>query len=93
MPEITHLKVTKFWKLIRTLVEVTGEKLVEGAFLPPLSPPPILNRVKDTHRKKGPSNKMPVLAKGINMDICVIGKLHQLFVKGLLHKQRYSKNI
>ena len=36
---------------------------------------------------------MPVLPKGINMDICVIGKLHQLFVKGLLHKQRYSKNI
>ena len=64
-----------------------------GLFAPPPLPPPILNRVKDTHRKKGPSNKMPVLAKGINMDICVIGKLHQLFVKGLLHKQRYSKNI
>ena len=36
---------------------------------------------------------MPVLAKGINMDIYVIGKLHQLFIKGLLHKQWYSKNI
>ena len=31
------LKVRKFWGLIRTFVEVTGEKLVvgRGAFLPP----------------------------------------------------------
>ena len=37
------LKVRKFWGLILTFVEVTGEKLVggRGAFLPP-----ILNRVK-----------------------------------------------
>ena len=35
------LKVRKFWGLILTFVEVTGEKLVEGAFLAP----PILNRV------------------------------------------------
>ena len=39
------LKVRMFWGLILTFAEVTGEKLVEGAFLPP-SPPPILNRVK-----------------------------------------------
>ena len=37
------LKVRKFLGLILTFVEVTGEKLVEGAFLPP----PILNRVEE----------------------------------------------
>ena len=37
------LKVRKFWELIPTFVEITGEKLVGGAFRPPL---PILNRVK-----------------------------------------------
>ena len=36
------LKVRKFWGLIPTFVEVTGEKLVGGRFL--LTP--ILNRVK-----------------------------------------------
>ena len=38
------LKVRKFWGLIPAFVEVTGEKLVGGAFMPP--PPIILNRVK-----------------------------------------------
>ena len=33
------LKVRKFWGLIPTFVEVTGEKLVGGAFLPPPPPP------------------------------------------------------
>ena len=37
------LKVRKFWGLIPTFLEVTGEKLVGGTFLPPL---PLLNRVK-----------------------------------------------
>ena len=36
------LKVRKFWWLIPTVVEVTGEKLVGGLF----APLPILNRVK-----------------------------------------------
>ena len=40
------LKVRKFWGLVLTFVWVTGEKLVEGAFLPPPPPHPILNRVK-----------------------------------------------
>ena len=35
------LKFRKFWRLISTFVEVTGEKLEGGAFLSP-----ILNRVK-----------------------------------------------
>ena len=34
------LKVRKFWGLIPTFVEVTGEKLVGG-----VCPPPFLNRV------------------------------------------------
>ena len=36
------LKVRKFWGLIPTFAEVTGENLVGGPFWPP----PILNRVK-----------------------------------------------
>ena len=36
-----------FWGLIPTFVEVIGEKLVGGAFLPSLPPTPILNRVKN----------------------------------------------
>ena len=38
----SKLKVRKFWRLIPTIVEVTGEKLVEGALFVPL---PILNRI------------------------------------------------
>ena len=34
------LKVKKFWELSPTLVEVTGEKLEVGAFLPPPPIPP-----------------------------------------------------
>ena len=41
------LKVIKFWGLILTFVEVTGEKPVRGAFLPP----PILIRIKSTFRR------------------------------------------
>ena len=33
------LKVRKFWELIPTFVEITGEKLVGGAFRPPPPPP------------------------------------------------------
>ena len=39
MEKRSKLKVRKFWRLIPTFIEVTGEKLVEGeGFLPP--PPP-----------------------------------------------------
>ena len=38
------LKARKFWGVFPTFVEVTGEKLVGGAFL--ALPRPILNRVK-----------------------------------------------
>ena len=40
--KVLKLKVRKFWGPNPTFVEVTGEKLVDGAFLPP----PFLNRVK-----------------------------------------------
>ena len=40
------LKVRKFFGLIPTLVEVTGEKLVAGPFAPAPPPSPILIRVK-----------------------------------------------
>ena len=33
------LKVRKFWGLILTFVDVTGEKLVDGVFLPSTSHP------------------------------------------------------
>ena len=36
------LKFKKFWGLVPTFLEVTGEKLVGGLF----APPPILNSVK-----------------------------------------------
>ena len=41
-------KVRKFWGLIPAFVEVTGEKLVEGPFCPP-----ILNRVNFTKTLQG----------------------------------------
>ena len=41
--KVLKLKARKFWGLAITFVEVTSEKLIAEAFLPP---PPILNRVK-----------------------------------------------
>ena len=41
-----NLKVTKFWGLISTFVEVTEEKLIRGTFLPPPTHTH-LNRVND----------------------------------------------
>ena len=43
-----NLKIRRFWRLISTFVEVTGEKLVGAGMGVFLSPPPILNRVKCT---------------------------------------------
>ena len=36
-------------------------------------------RFKDTHRKKAPSNKIPVLMKSMNMGIWVVF-IHQIWV-------------
>ena len=40
VPNRLKLKVRKFWELIPTFVEFTGEKLVGEAFLAPLPQPP-----------------------------------------------------
>ena len=37
---------------------------------------------KDTHRKKAPSNKTPVLRKGTNMGVWAVGTLNQLAIRG-----------
>ena len=39
-------------------------------------------KVKNTHRKKAPSNKTPTLSKSMNMDIWVVGTSNQLFIRG-----------
>ena len=36
---------------------------------------------KDTHREKAMSNKTPALAKGMNMDIWVVGTSNQFFIR------------
>ena len=41
-----------------------------------------MKQLKDTHREKAPSNETPVLAKGTNMDIWVVGATNQLFIRG-----------
>ena len=38
--------------------------------------------IKDTHREKEPSNKIPMLTKSTNMDICVVSTPNQLFITG-----------
>ena len=47
VPKGLKLKVRKFWELIPTFVEVTGEKLLGGPFCSP-----VLNRVKNTYFEK-----------------------------------------
>ena len=41
-----------------------------------------LKILKDTHREKAPTYKIPVLKKSMNMDIWVVGTSKQLFKKG-----------
>ena len=36
----------------------------------------------DTHREKAPSNKIPTVTRSMNMDIWVVGKPNQLFIRG-----------
>ena len=38
--------------------------------------------LKDTHKKKSPSNKIPAFTKGINMNIWVAGTSKQLLISG-----------
>ena len=37
--------------------------------------------IKDTHREKAPSNKIPALRKSMNMDVWAVGTLNQLFIR------------
>ena len=41
---------------------------------------------KDTHREKACSNKTQELTKNFTMDIWVVEKLNQLFVRGFYNK-------
>ena len=40
------------------------------------------SKLKDTHRKKAPSNKTPALTNSTNMGIWVVGTSYQLFIRG-----------
>ena len=42
----------------------------------------MVTKIKDTHREKVPSNKIPVLTKSINMDNWVVDTSNQLFIRG-----------
>ena len=53
------IKVRKFWELIPTFVEVTGEKLVGGE----LFDPSILNRIKREVKKRRPESCLCRLCK------------------------------
>ena len=49
--------------------------------------------LKDSHREKAPSNKIPALTKSTNMDIWI--KLHQIklhYIKSTLHKRFLNWN-
>ena len=45
-----------------------------------------------THKENVPSNKTRALTKSMNMDIWVVGKLNQLFIRGLFTEINFSKN-
>ena len=47
--------------------------------------------VKDTHRKKAPSNETPALTKSTNIGIWVVGTTSQLFIRGSYTETKYSK--
>ena len=48
--------------------------------------------LQDTHSKKAPSNKTPTLTKSINMDIWLIVKSNQFFLRGSHTETKLSKN-
>ena len=50
------------------------------------------NLFKDTHREKAPSNRTPQLAKIMNMEICVVGSLNQLFIRSSETETKLKKN-
>ena len=42
----------------------------------------IPDTIKETHREKASSNKIPTLLKSMNMDIWVVGTSNHLFIRG-----------
>ena len=48
------------------------------------------NAFKDTHSEKSPSSKILALTKSMNMNIWVVGKLKQLFIRGSLTEIKFS---
>ena len=52
----------------------------------------ISNLFKDIHRKKAPSNKTPMILKGINVNIWVVGTSNQLFIRGCETETKFLKN-
>ena len=89
------LKVWKFWGLISTIVEVTGEKLVGRPFW---SPPPILNRVKDIEKEIDslpPQYEMIIILWNFNCEVkeetmSTFGEVHNL--KNLIKQPTCFKN-
>ena len=47
---------------------------------------------KDTYREKAPLNKTAALTKSTNIDISVVGKSNQLFIRGSFTEQIFRKN-
>ena len=43
-------------------------------------------------REKAHSNKIPALAKSMNMDIWAVGTSNQLFIRGSLTETKFSKH-
>ena len=52
----------------------------------------VYNRFKDTHREKTATNKTPMLTKGMNMDIWVVGTSYQVFMRGFSTETNFQKN-
>ena len=48
--------------------------------------------IKDSRREKIISNETPVLTKSMNMGICVVCALNQLFTRGCYTEAKFSKN-
>ena len=42
----------------------------------------LIKLLKDTHREKATSNKIPPLPKSMKMDIWLLGTSSQLFIRG-----------
>ena len=71
------LKVRKFWGLIPSFVEVTGEKLVKGTFLPPL-PPSHVNRANGIQKAENVGEDLNIPTKIITENSDIIPRFYAL---------------